>query len=153
MDLVIAISWNTRHIRKVNPIVRVLIFFRMWNLSLSSMYVILCSSDYMPKALALRLKLQLFYQLHKLWECGVVSLDTPVGLLNAVFFYNGKKFCLRGGAEHRYLKLSQIRKEVTVADTKTVNSYIYQEFGSKNNQGGFSSLNLWNKVVKQHESS
>ena len=34
-----------------------------------------------------------------------------------------------------------------------LNTYIYQEFGSKNNQGGFSSLNLQNKVVKQHESS
>ena len=33
----------------------------------------------------------------KLWECGVMSLDTPVGLLNSVFFYNGKKFCLMSG--------------------------------------------------------
>ena len=89
----------------------------------------------------------------KLWECGVISLDTPVGLLNAVFFYNGKNFCLRGGAEHRNLKLSQIKKEMTVVDGKMVNSYVYREFGSKNNQGGFSSLNLQNKVVKQHESS
>ena len=88
-----------------------------------------------------------------LWESGVMGLDTPVGLLNAVFFYNGKKFCLRGGAEHRNLKLSQIKKEITVVDGKMVNSYVYQEFGSKNNQGGFSSLNLQNKVVKQHESS
>ena len=77
----------------------------------------------------------------------------PSGIAQCCFFYNGKKFCLRGGAEHRNLKLSQIRKEVTVADTKMVNSYVYQEFWSKNNQGGFSSLNLWNKVVKQHESS
>lgn len=69
------------------------------------------------------------------------------------FFYNGKNFCPRGGAEHRNLKLSQIKKEMTVVDGKMVNSYVYQEFGSKNNQGGFSSLNLQNKVVKQLESS
>ena len=51
------------------------------------------------------------------------------------------------------MKLSQIKKETAVVDGKMVNSYVYQEFGSKNNQGGFSSLNLQNKVVKQHESS
>ena len=51
------------------------------------------------------------------------------------------------------MKLSQIKKEITVVDGKMVNSYAYQEFGSKNNQGGISSLNLQNKVVKQHESS
>ena len=89
----------------------------------------------------------------KLWETGVMNLDTPTGLLRAVFFYNGKNFCLRGGMEHRNLKLSQIQKESTVVNGKMINSYVYQEFGSKNNQGGFSSLNLQNKVVKQHENT
>jgi len=28
----------------------------------------------------------------KLWETGVLSAKTPKGLLNAVFFYNGKNF-------------------------------------------------------------
>jgi len=32
-----------------------------------------------------------------------------------------------------------------------INSYVYEEFGSKNNQGGFASLNQKNKVVTQHE--
>ena len=32
----------------------------------------------------------------KLWESGVIGLDTPIGLLKAVFFYNGKNFCLCG---------------------------------------------------------
>ena len=36
----------------------------------------------------------------KLWQTGVLSVETPKGLLNAVFFYNGKNFMLRGGAEH-----------------------------------------------------
>lgn len=36
-------------------------------------------------------------------------------------------------------------------DGKSVASYVYLEFGSKNNQGGYASLNLQNKVVRQHE--
>ena len=31
---------------------------------------------------------------------GALSTDTPKGLLRAVFFLNGKNFCLRGGEEH-----------------------------------------------------
>jgi len=30
----------------------------------------------------------------KLWDTKVLDLETPVGLLRAVFFYNGKNFCL-----------------------------------------------------------
>ena len=29
-----------------------------------------------------------------LWDSGVINLNNPTGLLNAVFFYNGKNFCL-----------------------------------------------------------
>ena len=29
-----------------------------------------------------------------LWEKGVLSLSTPLGLLRAVFYSNGKGFCL-----------------------------------------------------------
>jgi len=86
-----------------------------------------------------------------LWESGVINVDTPTGLLYAVFFYNGKNFCLRGGAEHRNLKLSQVKRQVTNVGGKMVNSYVYEEFGSKNNQGGFASFNQKNKVVTQHE--
>ena len=42
-----------------------------------------------------------------LWDTGILSLDNPTGLLNTVFFYNGKNFYLRGGVEHRNLKMSQ----------------------------------------------
>jgi len=72
--------------------------------------------------------------------------DYPAGLLNVVFFYNGKNFCLRGDGEHRNLKLSQIKREM-----ENVNGKIFACCGSKNNQGEFASLNLRNKVVKQHE--
>ena len=43
----------------------------------------------------------------KLWTSEVVNLTATIGLLiRAVFFYNGKNFCLRGGQEQRNLKLS-----------------------------------------------
>ena len=45
----------------------------------------------------------------KLWDANVLNLETPLGLLRAVFFYKGKNFCLRGGAEQRNLKLSQFQ--------------------------------------------
>ena len=44
---------------------------------------------------------------NRLWEQGVMGTRSPASLLRAVFFYNGKDFCLRGGEEYRSLKLSQ----------------------------------------------
>ena len=32
-----------------------------------------------------------------LWDSNVLDITTPAGLLNCVFFYNGKNLCLRGG--------------------------------------------------------
>ena len=40
-----------------------------------------------------------------------------------------------------------------MVDGKSVGSYVYCEYGSKNNQGGFASLSLQKKVVRQHEST
>ena len=48
-------------------------------------------------------------------------------------------FCLRGGAVHRHLKLSQIQK--------TEKGYRYIENGSKNHPGGLARVNLKNKTV------
>ena len=87
----------------------------------------------------------------KLWTSGVVNLTTLIGLLRAVFFYNGKNFCLKDGQEQRNLKLLQVRRETSIVDGKELSLYVYCEFGSKNRQGGVSSLNLQNKVVRQYE--
>ena len=73
----------------------------------------------------------------KLWGTNVMNMKTPIGLLRVVFFYNGKNFCLRGGAEQRNLKLSQFQREVTIVEDQEVSCYIYTEFGSKNRQGEF----------------
>ena len=43
---------------------------------------------------------------NQLWDRGVLNTTTPRGLQNAVFYVIGKMFCLRGGQEHRALKLS-----------------------------------------------
>ena len=88
----------------------------------------------------------------KLWETGVINLDSPTELLRAVF-YNGKNFCLRGGIEHRNLKISQLQRESVMIDGKSMGSYVYCEHRSKNNQGGFASLSLQNKIVRQYEST
>ena len=42
-----------------------------------------------------------------LWESGIMGLNSSLALQNAVFFYSGVYLCLRGGNEHRELKLSQ----------------------------------------------
>ena len=75
-----------------------------------------------------------------LWESGVLGLENPKNLLHAVFYGNGKNFCLRGGNEHRDLKLSQIKR--------TEKGYRYTENASKNRSGGLAQLHVKNKCVE-----
>ena len=78
-----------------------------------------------------------------------------VALLNAVFFYNGVNFLLRGGEEHRELKISQFHFRNEVIDPENPDHMIscveYREHGSKNRPGERHQLNLENKVVVQYE--
>ena len=60
---------------------------------------------------------------------------------------------MRGGQEQRSLRLSQLKRETSLIDGTEVGSYVYQEFGSKNRQGGFGSLNLHNKIVRHYQNS
>ena len=76
-----------------------------------------------------------------LWSCNVLNVTTPFGLLRAVFFNNGKCFCLRGGQEHRDLKLSQLER------LNDPDRYIYRENSSKNRKGGLRELRLEHKSV------
>ncbi len=43
----------------------------------------------------------------QLWCSGVLGVQSPRALANAVYFTNGKNLCLRGGSEHHSLKLTQ----------------------------------------------
>lgn len=87
----------------------------------------------------------------KLWSEGVLRTNTPQGLLNCVFFYNGENFCLRGGQEHRDLKLSQLHRNEVTIEGRLLVRYTYTEHGSKNRQKGLKQLHLENKVVHQYE--
>lgn len=60
-----------------------------------------------------------------LWEQGILGCDNPKSLLCAVFYLNGKIFCLHGGSEHRKLKLSQLQR------SENPDQYLYMEIGSK----------------------
>ena len=55
-----------------------------------------------------------------------------------MFYLNGINFCLRGGQEHRGLKLTQLKREGK-----------YIENGSKSFRGGIADLRRENKVVLQ----
>ena len=67
-----------------------------------------------------------------LWEKGVLGSHDPLALLRAVFYLNGKNFCLRGGEEQRSLRREQIIREPSDCEMVAV-SYKYVESGSKNN--------------------
>ena len=79
-------------------------------------------------------------EIDHLWATGVLGTGNPLSLLNAVFFYTGMQFCLRGGDEHRKLRLEQIKREEA--------GYVYYENASKNHKGTFSERGVSNKVVK-----
>ena len=53
----------------------------------------------------------------ELWK-KVFDLDSPKGLLRAVFLCNGKNFCLHSGQEQRNLKISQLKRESIVVSGK-----------------------------------
>jgi hypothetical protein len=90
-----------------------------------------------------------------LWSKGVMGLDTPKQLVRTVFFYTGLSLCLRGGDEHRSLKVSQFNRLVLPdpknSDTELV-CYEYTEHGSKNNTGGLQQLKKRqaNKVIRHY---
>lgn len=89
----------------------------------------------------------------QLWGCGVMGTDNPTSLLHSVFYYNGINFTLRGGEEHRNLKLSQLifKTEPSENDSMQLVRYVtYNEYVSKNRPGGKKQLNLQNKSVCQY---
>ena len=65
-----------------------------------------------------------------MWNKGVLGTYSSKVLLQTVFFYNGKNFCLRGRQEHQTLRFSQI------VHYNNPDRYTYFEFGSKNHHGG-----------------
>ena len=81
-----------------------------------------------------------------LWESGVIGVHNPKALLNAVFFLNRKVLCLRGGREHKSLKVSQF----TFGSNEGGEYVLYTENGSKNRSGTYKDNASQNKVVKHY---
>ena len=77
----------------------------------------------------------------KLWTSGVMGLDNPKSLYNAAFYVVGRMFSLRGGTEHRSLKLSQVTR------MSNPDQYVSHENVSKNNNGSFKKIHVKKKVV------
>ena len=87
-----------------------------------------------------------------LWDTGVMGVDNPSALLNAVFFYNGLNFAISSGAEHRHLKISQLTFKDAIPDPnvqgRLVSCVEYARDSSKRQYGGQLQLNVANKVVQ-----
>ena len=75
---------------------------------------------------------------NELWTKGVLGTHSPKALLNAVFFYNGKTFLLRGVQKHYNLIFCSIDR------------YTYYEYVSKNHQGGVSDSSESKVVIVVH---
>jgi len=78
--------------------------------------------------------------------------SSPLGFVHAVFHLNVLNFVLRGGDEHRKLKISQFASS-EVANPENPRQMIhyvqYTENGSKNRPGGSHQLNENNEIVTQ----
>ena len=77
----------------------------------------------------------------RLWPSGVIGITMPQSLQRAIFFYIGKRFCIRGGEEQRRLGPSQLVRSYNP------DCYTYIEHGLKNQTGGLRQLGLENKNV------
>ena len=82
-----------------------------------------------------------------LWEKKVLGCHSPTSLLHTIFYFCGMYFCLRGGAKHRELKLSQLEVQVSSNGVKCL---VYREHGSKNHQGLTHQVHLNNKIVHHY---
>ena len=72
---------------------------------------------------------------------------------NAIFYYNGLILVLRGGDEHRNLKLSQFKIKTVPHPqfpSQETECLVYTEHGSKNYPGDSKQLNLDNRVITQY---
>ncbi len=77
----------------------------------------------------------------QLWSTGVFGQENPKQLQRTVFYYIGKRFCVRGAEEMRKLGPSQFKR------TLDPDCITYIEHGSKNNAGRASDLRHENKQV------
>ena len=82
----------------------------------------------------------------KMWEKGTLGEDTPEQLLHTVLYMMGVHFALRGGDEHKSLKIDDI--QVRVDPVSKIKFLQYTCNKQKNNQGGIAERKRKPKVVK-----
>ncbi|XP_060552035.1 zinc finger MYM-type protein 4-like [Ruditapes philippinarum] len=81
----------------------------------------------------------------QLWQSGVFTFDTAVGLSNAVFFYNGKLFGFRGFQEHVSCQADQF--EILKDSAKDLRYIKFTPGLRKNSQGGLENRNASLKPI------
>ena len=81
---------------------------------------------------------------NELWRKGILGTHSAKALLNAVFFYNGKNFLLRGVQEHYNLTFAQLKRQ------DNPDRYTYYEYVSKNHQGGIADCSEGKVVTIVH---
>ena len=87
----------------------------------------------------------------QLWSKGVLGDSSPQQLLDTLIYLFGIHFALRGGSEHRRLRLenSQIVKG---KDKRTGLEYLeYREDISKTNAGGLKDRKIRGKITRAYE--
>ena len=87
---------------------------------------------------------------NQLWEKGVLGSSSPLQLLRTVFYLNGVHFALRGGSEHRNLRMGEHSQFKIVRDSNNTEFLQYTEDKSKANQGGLIHLKVKPKVVRAY---
>lgn len=83
----------------------------------------------------------------RLWESGVIGMNSARALSYGAFFYNCKIFGFRGGDEHRDLHTDQFR--LTEENGQKVLTFYGRN--SKNVQGGLKQRRVEPKIIRQHE--
>ena len=87
-----------------------------------------------------------------LWEKGILGDHNPEVLVNMLMYLLGIHFALRGGDEHKALKVGFFAQIKVMYDQELDVKYLqYQPMQLKNNQGGIKDMRHKPKVVKAYE--
>ncbi|XP_041379334.1 uncharacterized protein LOC121391954 [Gigantopelta aegis] len=87
-----------------------------------------------------------------LWDKGLLGDNTPQQLLDTILYLTGLHFSLRGGSEHRQLRLLK-NPQISgpFVDTCGRSYLLYKEDASKSNQGGIKHRKVLPKEVRAYD--
>ncbi len=89
---------------------------------------------------------------NKLWDLGLLGDDTPKKLVNTLIYLLGIHLALRGGDEHKSLKVGYYSQIKVKYDEDQQSKYLeYRPTSRKNNQGGLKDLCWQDKIVTAYE--